>query len=220
MTRSSQRRTVKPLATRDNHVDYTSLLFVDCKTTVWEKPADQPAGQSNELIGLDIAMVDTTKNQIVEQETILIRPKKSKIGSYCYKLFGITQSQIDEDGVAFGDIYRKMLVHYMSRDKLWGSWGIYERYALDKQCKALELETLFTKTHHNIQHLYSVMMGVSGDKEPATIDQAMKSCELPLSDNAAVNVAAIYLRMAKGLRPQTKTRIVVPGQFGHTYRTN
>ena len=193
-------------------MDYSTLLIVDCKTTAWEgKP---PFGQTTELISLDVALIDTNKNQIVEQETTLIRPKKSKISAHCEKLFGISQKEIDEDGIEFSEVYRKLRIHYMSRDRLWASWNLYDKHAFGEQCKTLSLESLFIYPHLSIQHLYSMMIGHPAGTDEISIDRAMQNCELQMTDNDAANVASIYMRMAKGLRPATKTRIVVPGQFG------
>lgn len=195
-------------------MDYSTFLVVDCKTTIWEKQADQPAGQTNEIIGVNMALVDTAKNQISEQDIVYVKPRKSKISSYCERLFGITQSQIDEKGIAFEELYRKLRVHYMSRDRLWGSWGLFDRYALDKQCKTLELENLFSYPHVDIQHLYSMMTGKS---EGVTSESVLKACDLTISDNSAANAAQIYMRMAKGLRPSIKSKILGQStQFGRS----
>lgn len=201
-------------------MDYSTLLFVDCKTTIWEKTSDQPPGHTNEIIGVDIALVDTNKNQIIEQEITYIKPKKSKISHYCEKLFGIKQSQLDENGVPFADIYRRLRIHYMSRDRLWAGWGLYEKYTLDKQCKALELEGLFSQPHHNAQHLYALMTGATDSDNLPTIVQALKLCDLPSEENDAVNAANIYIKMAKGLRASNKTRILVPTSFGQPKQLN
>jgi len=189
-------------------MDFSTLLVLDCKTTIWENAKDQPAGQTNEIICVDVALVDTNKNEIVEHEIIYVKPKKSRVSLYCERLFGIPQYKLDANGISFDEAYRKLRVHYMSRDRLWASWGKYEKYTLDKQCKSLELDPLFTSTHLDIQHLYSLMMGAPADV--ITLGEAIKQCDAKMTDNCAYDAASIYMRMAKGLRPTVKTRIVVP----------
>lgn len=192
-------------------MDYSTLLVLDCKYTLWEKPSAQPAGQSTEITRIDIALVDTIRNQITEKEVIYVKPTKSKISAYCEKIFKINQSTIDTEGIPFQEAYRRIRIHYMSRDRLWASWGQSKRYIFDKQCKNLQLEELFTQPHHNIQHMFALM---TGSVDEPSLENALKYIELKLTDNHATDIANIYLRMAKGLRPTViKTRIVVPGQY-------
>lgn len=190
-------------------MDYSTLFILDCKTTVWEHKSHQPAGQVSEIINIDVAVVDTVKNQITEHEKIYIKPVKSKVSEYCEKSFGIKQSQLDEDGLSFQEAYRRLRIYYMSKDRLWASWGNYERIILDKQCKSFELETLLSYQGHDIQHLFCLMTG----NESPTINYALTYTETAPNSNTAVNIANIFIKMAKGLRPVVKNRIVVPAQF-------
>jgi len=193
-------------------MDFSTLLVLDCKTTLWENTKDQPVGQSVEIICIDVALVNTTKNEVIEHEIIYVKPPKSKISPFCYGAFGISQAKLDADGIPFEQAYRRLRVHYMSRDRLWGSWGRCEKYALDKQCKALELEPLFITNHLDIQHLYSLMTGSKNETNCITLADAATALELKTTINCAYDTAHVYMRMAKGLRP-TKTRIVVPAYY-------
>ena len=189
-------------------MDYSTLLFLDCKATVWEK--EPPNGQTSEIIGLDVAIVDTTKNQIVEQESMLVKTRKSKVSSFCERVFGIKQSKLDADGITFHEAYRRVRIHYMSRDRIWASWGVYDKYAIEKQCKSLDLESLFANPHTDVERLFYTMTGMSNSP---SLDEALKYCEISPSGNGAVDVANIFMRMAKGLRPPVKSRVVVPNQY-------
>lgn len=196
-------------------MDYTSLLIVGCKTTLWEKNADRPAGHTDDIIALDVALVDTTKNIIAEYDSYLVRPKISKVSSYCEKIFGVKQSCLDKDGLPFEEVYRKLLIHYMSRDRLWGSWGMLEKHAIEKQCKALGFKNLLSQNHNNMYHLYSLMVGGPTDNNYISIETAVKNCGITPNVNSAVNIANIFTRMARGLRLPTKSRIIYPGQIDH-----
>lgn len=196
-------------------MDFSTLLILDCKTALWENSKETPAGQTNEITCIDIAVVDTAKNEIVDHEIIYVKPKKAKISAYCEKIFSLSQAKIDADGVPFEQAYRRLRVHYMSRDRLWGSWGRYEKYSLDKQCKWSELENLFTTSHLDVQHLYALMIGLNNESNCITIEEALKHTDIRSTDNNAYNTASVYMRMAKGLRPTVKTRIVVPA---HQYK--
>lgn len=192
-------------------MDFTSLLIVDCKATIWEKPADQPAGQTEEIIAIDIALIDTTRNQISERDSFIVKPKKSTISDYCYRLFGVSPTQAQQ-GVPFEDVYRKLRIHYMSPDRIWGTWSLYDKWALDHHLKHSNLEPLFKLKHHDLQKLYATMTGST--EEYLTIQEALKLSGEPYNTNRAVSVANLWCRMAKGLRPLvSKSRLFTPNMF-------
>lgn len=184
-------------------MDYTNLLVLDCKTTMWENAADKPAGQSVEIINIDLAVVDTVKNQIIEREEIFIKPKTSKISAFCEKVFGIKQSKLDICGISFQEAYRRLRIYYTSRDKIWVSWDSYEKYHLDREAKNLGLESLFAQPHYGLQDLFKIMTGTNNS---ISVSDAAKMIEMPLNDNVAVNIANIYLKMARGCRAPIRTK--------------
>lgn len=189
-------------------MDYSTLLFLDCKATLWEK--EPPTGQTSEVIGVDVAIVDTVKNQMIEHESLLVKPRKSKVSNFCERVFGIKQSKLDSDGVTFPEAYRRIRIHYMSRDRLWASWGSYDKYIIEKQCKSMDLESLFAYPHTDIERLFYTMTGAN---DSPSLENALKYCEISTSGNGAVDMANIYMRMAKGLRPPVKSRIIVSGKY-------
>lgn len=176
-------------------MDYSSLLFLDCRMTLSD-------GQNNkfvnEVIRLDVALVDTAKNTVAEQEIIYVKPEKTKITANCIKHFGISQAQIDTMGVPFSEAYRRLRVHHMSRDRLWSDWGSLTRMILDKQCRSLNMESLFNQQYFNLRHIFSLMVGAPNE---ANLNDAVKYCSTPSFENRAVAVAHIYLQTAKGLKP-------------------
>ncbi len=195
-------------------MDYTTFLVVDAKTALWERAVDCPPGQTEEIIALDLALIDTNKLVFLDQDTILVKPAAAKISEYCYKATGIAQSDVDR-GIPFKEAYRKLRIDYMSRDRAWGSWGIYEKYAIDRQCKLMNIESPFKQPNDNIQRLYSQMIGLNTETNYISLSQAMQfSDEIP-SRNRAVNVANLFMRMAKGLRPARSKRVVYSPYFNH-----
>lgn len=190
--------------------DYSTLVFLDCKTTIWGKASDQPPGQTIDIIAIDIATVDTANNKIVEEEKIFVKPEKSKVSQYCEEMFKISQSTLDNKGIPFIEAYRKLKIHYMLQDRLWAGWGTYEKYALDKQCRALKLDGLLSRPHHNIQHLYCLM---TGQKIEPSIGEALQEIGIKYHNNDAVDIANIYLKMSKGLKSSGKVRISIPANI-------
>lgn len=193
------------------HEDYTSLLVIDCKTTLHEKKAsnDPP----NEIIRLDVALVDTDKNIITEHEIIHVKPVKNKITDYCVKCFGVTQRDVDTNGVSFSEVYRKMRIHYMLKDRQVASWTSYDTHSFNVQCKLSGLEVMLNPGNINLSRLFALMTATGESQE-----QALKYTETSITENSAYNVATIYCRMARGLRPlNNKQRIVQPA---HSHSVN
>lgn len=179
-------------------LNFSTLLILDSKTTLWEKPGDQPPGQSNEIIAIDVVLLDTDKLKILEKSQIFIKPKQSKVSNYCETVFGIKQSTIDEQGIPFQEAYRKLRVDFFSKENFWAAWNSFERYILERQCKAEGLEFLCSNQFLNIQYLFRIMTGLS---EQPTLEKALAYTGLTNCENNAESIAYIFMRMCKGLRP-------------------
>ncbi len=175
---------------------YSRLVVLDCKSTVWEKPADQPPGQSNEIIEVDVAVIDTAKHSIIEDEVIFVKPKRSKVSKFCEAVFNVSQGTLDKEGIAFKEAARRLRVHYFSKKSMWCSWSEYERNVLDKQCRSDKVEDLLSHQHLNLGYLFCLMTGL---EEAPSLDQALEYCNLSPNANDAINTANLFLRMAGGL---------------------
>ena len=193
-------------------IDYTNLLILDCQMTLWDPEENKSNNTPLEIIKVDVALVDTAKGQVSEHETIYVKPIKAVITPYCENAYGISKATIEKEGVSFQEMYRRLRIHYMSRDRMWACWGTFDPYVLEKQSKALELEHLFYHQSTDIRELFSLMTGATN--EP-TCRTALKQIDQKPVNNNAINIATVFLAMTKGLRPPPTPvrRIVVPGHF-------
>lgn len=198
-------------------MDYSTLLFIDCKITCWDDKKTQPAGQVSEIISIDVAIVNTIENKISETDIILVKPTHSKVSAACERKFGIKQYMLDNAGVSFEEAYRKLRIHYMSRDRMWAAWNRADKEILENQYKLFNnLEPLFVSKLQTIQHLYCMMSGTNIDSPNAYLSKALQTMEIPVVSNNAVNVANIFIKMAKGLRPALKPRIIVNSRLNQS----
>jgi inhibitor of KinA sporulation pathway (predicted exonuclease) len=180
-------------------MDHSTLLVLDTKTTCWENSASQPAGQFTEIIKIDVAYVNTKELTIIEEEEIYVLPKKSKISSYCEKAYGVSQDVLNKKGIAFPEAYRRLLIHYMSKDRFCAGWGLYDKHILERHSKSYELETLFGHPYQNILHMFALMTGE--DIEQLSLRDALSRTGLQEHKNNAINVSNLFIKMAKGLKP-------------------
>lgn len=175
--------------------DFSELLVLDSKFTTWENSESKPANQVNQTIKISIAHLDTAKAQIKEQEEIFILPSKSKVSKYCEEKTGISQAYLEKHGVPFEKAWRKLRIHYMSKDRLTAAYGASHRKILERDCKIAKLENLFSHPHYDIEDLYHLMVGSNSYIE---LSEAVRNCGLKWNvSNQAANVANLFLKMSK-----------------------
>lgn len=130
------------------------ILVIDIEATCW--PGDPPPGQFREIIEIGIATLDLTSRQRGQRERILVRPVASKVSDYCTELTGLTQSQV-EKGVSFSTACDRLRRRFRSHERLWASFGDFDRRAFDSQCRHFEVKYPFSNQHLNIKSLYSAL---------------------------------------------------------------
>lgn len=161
------------------------INVVDLEATCWDAPIP-PAGQQSEIIEVGIVVVDATKrnlkiknNQTVEPDDIVIRdktsylikPTVSKVSPFCTKLTTITADML-ADAPTFDYVCNKLRYVYESRNRLWASYGDYDRKMFDKQCNSFRVPYPFGPRHMNIKNLFAVLNGM--DKEVGMPDALAK----------------------------------------------
>lgn len=187
-------------------IDYSQFLIIDTKNTCWKNLVDKKQGERPEIFALDIALIDTEKQTVIEQDSFLIETKNSNISPYCEMLYGISNRKLEEEGVSFEEAYRRLKIHYMSNDRIWGFWGNYSQYYLNAACKERKLDFLFDLPPVEIGFLFSIFSGKcseeSAGSSPITIEDAYEHCGLTYNpkNNAAAEVAKLVLRMGWGLK--------------------
>src|SRR5690348_11244019 len=103
-----------------------NVLVLDVESTCWEPPEVQPANEISEVIEIGLAVVNTKDLTIVENESIIIRPQKSKLSKFCTKLTTLTQEYVDQ-GITFQAAMETLRKTYKANDRLFVSWGDYDR---------------------------------------------------------------------------------------------
>ena len=183
-------------------MDYTQVLVADTRTTMWEQSSDKPVGERVEIICIDLALIDTEKQEIIEREKLIIKPVKSTISRYCQDWNKISQKMVDDHGISFEEAYRRLRVHFMSQDRFWATWGSSAMFNINSECRSRKLEGLNVYPCMDINHLFTLFSGKIIDGRPPHIADAFKHCAMDNVDsNNAVNIARIMLRMGWGCKP-------------------
>lgn len=133
------------------------ILVIDVEATCWQdKP---PKGQENEIIEVGVCALELSSGEVVESESILVRPERSKVSAFCTELTTLTQEQVDA-GVSFREACSRLKKHYQGKSRVWASYGDYDRRQFERQCRGREIGYPFGPTHLNVKNLFALMHGL------------------------------------------------------------
>lgn len=169
----------------------TTLLVLDLEATCW--PKDPPKGQISEIIEIGICVYDVQAASISDPVSILIKPTCSAISQFCTDLTSLTQSDADK-GIPFPEACQRLESEFLSRQRLWCSWGNYDRLALERQCNRLAIRYPMSADHLNVKTLHAI---TCKQKKASGLGKAVRSAGILFEGQAhrghwdAYNVARV-----------------------------
>lgn len=172
---------------------------IDVETTCWEFPEIKPDNEHQEIIEIGIAVIDTIHLELVENNKFLIAPEKSRVTDFCTKLTGLTRFNLQYQN-NFPMSLDSFKENYDTNNRLFASWGDFDRKMFESNCKLYNCAYPFGPRHLNIRHLFSLFYNIS---EELTIKQALNYLDLEFvgrehsgADDAR-NIATLFLSMLK-----------------------
>jgi inhibitor of KinA sporulation pathway (predicted exonuclease) len=129
---------------------------IDVESTAWEKPEKPGKDEIQEIIEIGITVVDIKEVKIVDSNSIVVRPQRSRISKFCTSLTGWTQEQVDK-GITFQEATKKLVKEFGSNDRLFISWGDFDRN------QDYDVKYPFGPRHLNLKNLFTLLYGL--DKE-------------------------------------------------------
>lgn len=133
------------------------IIVIDVESTCWEKTP--PTRQESEIIEIGICMLDIVSGHRMEKESILVKPEVSTVSEFCTQLTTLTQEQV-EDGTTFNDACSILKKKYLSKDRVWASYGDYDRRQFERQCHSFNVTYPFGPSHLNIKNLFAILHGL------------------------------------------------------------
>lgn len=133
------------------------VLIVDVESTCWDGPS--PPGQMSEIIEIGLCTVDLRTLERDDRRSILVKPARSDVGAFCTQLTTLTPSQV-VNGMPLVEALNILQREYSSRERLFASWGDYDRNQFHRNCRDYGLEYPFGPTHLNIKNLFSIAFGI------------------------------------------------------------
>lgn len=176
------------------------VLIVDVEATCWEGPA--PEGQESEIIEIGLCTLDVASGERLEKRSILVKPQRSRVSPFCTQLTSLTQSMVDH-GISFMKACTILRQEYASKERVWASYGDYDRRTFERQCREFQVEYPFGVRHLNIKTLFALVHALQFEPGMA---EALRIMNLPLEGthhrggDDAWNIAGILAELLKRCR--------------------
>ena len=132
----------------------TNLNFInviDLECCCWK---GKPAG---DIIEIGIAVVSNDSGKLIKSESIIVRPSQDEVSEFCTELTTLTPKFVNENGISLRDACTKLENEFSSRNRLWVSYGDFDRLHLMKMCGRYLVGYPFGRTHLNIKNMIAVL---------------------------------------------------------------
>ena len=150
------------------------VLIVDVEATCWDGPT--PDGQESEIIEIGLCLLETASGKRHSKRSILVRPERSTVSSFCTHLTGLTQEQVGQ-GISFAQACTLLQNDYCSHQRVWASYGDSDRLRFEKQCREHQVIYPFGPKHVNIKILFALLHAFPREVGMA---RALQTLDLPL----------------------------------------
>jgi len=137
------------------------VLLIDLEATCWK--GHPPEGMKSEIIEIGISAVDYKTKEIRLRDTIIVKPEYSEVSDFCTELTTLTQEYLDEHGVSFAEACKILETKFKTRDRIWMSFGNYDKNQFQKDCTNKNVKNPFGRTHINLKPLFSFAYGLNRD---------------------------------------------------------
>ncbi|NDJ51831.1 MAG: exonuclease domain-containing protein [Chloroflexi bacterium] len=148
------------------------LVVVDIEATCWRR-SEPPPGQFPEIIEVGLCILDLASATPSRKRSILVKPERSRVSSFCRKLTGITQEMVD-GGVSFAEACETVVKEYDTFDLTWVSWGDYDRRKFQAQCRERNVPYPFSDSHINVKRVYAEVKKI----KPVGLGRAVRDSHL------------------------------------------
>jgi inhibitor of KinA sporulation pathway (predicted exonuclease) len=180
------------------------VLVIDIEATCWEG-GYPPKGESNDVIEIGLVPLELSTGRRLEKRSLLVRPERSTVGQFCTQLTTLTQEQV-AGGILFKDACKILEEEYHSTERLWASFGDYDRRQIERQCREQGVRYPFGPSHLNAKTLSAICKGLTTEIE---LEGSLKLWGLPMEGthhrgaDDAWNIAAILRECLKRIKGRT-----------------
>lgn len=148
------------MSSKRNRLD--SILVVDLEATCWEREGNDkspPEGQRNDILEIGICNLNTSTGKISDKSGFIIKPALSEVSEFCTSLTSITP-EMAARGMKFEHACNKIKKDFGTKNKVWVSWGDYDRKHFSRDCNYYKVPYPFGPRHINAKTLFSLVYGL------------------------------------------------------------
>lgn len=181
----------------------SKINVIDIESTCWDHKQPAPSGQTSEIIEIGITVVNVKTLEIEESESIIIKPQESTITPFCTKLTTLTPEFVEANGVTFEQGIDILVNKFNSRNRLFVSFGDYDRKMFESQCKGHGLSYPFGPKHQNIKTFFAMAYGLPKE---AGMGVALQIAGIPLKGihhrgvDDSRNIAKLLVELIRRIR--------------------
>lgn len=178
------------------------IVVVDVESTCWDKKTPRRLDES-EIIEIGVCIINLETLAIEDNEGILVLPQKSAVNQFCTDLTTITQEMLEKSGISFKKACTTLRDKYDSNNRVWMSWGDYDRRQFERQCRQSDIRYPFGPTHINMKNLFAINMRLSRE---VGMDAALKMLKMELDGthhrgvDDARNIAQIACKVLRQIQ--------------------
>lgn len=132
------------------------ILVVDVESTCWEK--QPPPGQASDIIEIGLTTLDYASLTRLEKHSLMVKPARSSVSEFCTRLTTIRPQDV-ASAMTLADACEVLRTKFFSKDRIWMSWGNYDRKQFEENCDALDVPYPFGGDHVNAKSLFSILRG-------------------------------------------------------------
>jgi inhibitor of KinA sporulation pathway (predicted exonuclease) len=175
-------------------------IVIDLEATCWD--GSPPASEASEIIEIGICPLELSTGRRLAKRSILVKPTRSRVSTFCTQLTTLTPEQV-ATGITFTEACEILRREYQSRDRVWASFGDYDRTMFQKQCDAAGVPYPFGPRHLNVKTLFAITRGLPHE---IGMSEALGLMGAPLEgthhrgDDDAWNIAGILAELVNKLR--------------------
>jgi inhibitor of KinA sporulation pathway (predicted exonuclease) len=147
----------------------------------------------SEIIEIGLCVLDVGRLERSETRSILVRPQQSEVSEFCTRLTSITPQMV-ASAVTLSQAVDILKREYHPGDRVFASWGDYDRNQFHRNCDFYRIEYPFGPTHWNVKTFFGLVLGLERE---IGIDAACDLLNLPFAGthhrgvDDAINITAI-----------------------------
>ena len=134
------------------------IIVIDLEGTC-EEPKTPTFQQ--EIIEIGLVVVSPRDKKIIQTDKTFVKPRLSVVTPFCTQLTGISAEDLtSKNGARSFPEAINWLKKFGTKNKVWASWGDFDRKLFEKQCQREGVEYPFGPSHLNIKTLFAMFEGL------------------------------------------------------------